>query len=129
MQEMAATENSPVANDSAHSVCGMLTSAEIARRNVPTLTRREADGPKKGTQQSWRSLDDEGFRRNPAFSENGCHGEDDCYENWTLGGRPLPESEYRGDLAVGASDGSAIGRSQEGKSRRGIEEASFSLNV
>src|SRR4030095_6861763 len=61
MQEMAATENSLVANDSAHSVCGMLTSAEIARRNVPTLTRREADGPEKGTQQSWRSLDDEGL--------------------------------------------------------------------
>src|SRR5450755_1892062 len=41
----------------------------------------------------------------------------------------LSEGEYRGYLAVGAPDGSAIGRSQEGKSRRGIDEASFPLNV
>jgi hypothetical protein len=40
---------------------------------------------------------------------------------------PLSENEYRGYLAVGAPGGSAIGRSQEGESRRGIEDASFPL--
>src|ERR1700674_2940323 len=44
------------------------------RRNVPTLTRSEADGPQESTQQSRRSLDDEGFRCHPAFSKDGCHG-------------------------------------------------------
>jgi hypothetical protein len=37
------------------------------------------------------------------------------------------KGEYRGYLAVDAPDGSAIGRSQEGKSRHGIDEASFLL--
>jgi hypothetical protein len=41
-----------------------------ARRNVPTLTRREANGTQESTQQSRRSLDNEGFRCHPAFSED-----------------------------------------------------------
>jgi hypothetical protein len=49
-------------------------SAEATRRNVPTHTRREADGPQKSTQQSWRNLDDEGFRRHPAFIKTGATG-------------------------------------------------------
>src|ERR1700680_3918642 len=37
--------NSLLANHNSHSVCGRLASAEATRRNVPTLTRRQADGP------------------------------------------------------------------------------------
>lgn len=39
------------------------------------------------------------------------------------------KASIEGYLAVGAPDGSAIGRSQEGKSRRRIEEASFPLSI
>ena len=112
-----------------HGVRGMLTQAEVTRRNVGTLTRRAANGPQENTQQSRRSLDDIGSRRHSAVSEDGRHGKDDCGENWTLGGRPLSEGKCRGYFTVGASDGSAIDRSQEGKRRRGVEEASFPLNV
>src|SRR5713226_5555380 len=45
--EVAATENSLLANDNSHSVCGMLASAEATRRNVPTLMRRQAMARKK----------------------------------------------------------------------------------
>jgi hypothetical protein len=74
MEEMAATQNSLFANDNPANVCGMLASAEATRQNVATFTRRQADCPQKDTQQSRRSLDDEGFRCNPAFSEDRCHG-------------------------------------------------------
>ena len=70
--EVAATHL--LANDNSHSVCAMLGSAEATRRNVPTLTRSEADGPQKSTQQSRRSRDDERFRCNPAFREEGATG-------------------------------------------------------
>ena len=43
--------NSLLANHNSHSVCRMLASAEAASRNVPTLTRSEADGPQESTQQ------------------------------------------------------------------------------
>jgi hypothetical protein len=61
MQEIAATENSLLANDNSRSVCGMLASAEATRRNVPTLATREADGPQERNEQSRRRLDDEGI--------------------------------------------------------------------
>src|ERR1700682_2331045 len=73
-REVAATENSLLANDNSHSVCGTLASAEAARGNVPTLTRSEADGRHESTQQSRRSPDDEGFRCRPAFSKERCYG-------------------------------------------------------
>jgi hypothetical protein len=47
--EVAATENSLLADNNSHSVCGMLASAEATRRNVPILTRRQADGPQEST--------------------------------------------------------------------------------
>src|SRR5260370_37699437 len=54
-REVAATENSLLANDNLRSVCGMLALAEATRRNGPTLTRREADGPQESNQQSIRA--------------------------------------------------------------------------
>jgi hypothetical protein len=64
--EVAATENSLLANDNSHSVCGMLASAGATRRNVPTLTRDRPMASKKAPSNQgavWTTKDFAAIRR------------------------------------------------------------------
>src|ERR1700730_16630496 len=97
MQEVAATENSLLANDNPASVCGML-GARQQRRRVETSRHLRGDRPmarKKAPSNKgavWTTKDFAAIRR---LVKTGATGKTiDCQRNRTLGGRPLSEGEY-----------------------------------